>query len=113
MVNIGLVGCGYWGEKYLRVLGDLTDARLTAVCDRDPVLLGKVSQSKPRLFITDKYDDLLSSNIDAVVIATPAVTHFPLARKALEQGKHVLVEKPFTATSKEAVELIRLAAEQS
>ena len=112
MVNIGLVGCGYWGKKYLRVLGDLSEGRLTAVCDADPVLLEKTLAGKPRLLATTSYDDLLSSNIDAVVIATPAVTHFPLARKALEQGKHVLVEKPFTVTSKESVELIRLAEEQ-
>ena len=108
MVNIGVVGCGYWGPKHIRVCNEMTEARLTTVCDVDERKLQQVRAQYPNVNVTSKYDELLSS-VDAVVIATPVDSHHSLAKKALLHGKHVLIEKPMTSSSREALELIELA----
>jgi predicted dehydrogenase len=110
MTGIGLVGVGKWGENWLRTLASAPDISLRWCCDLNESLLAKVRQRYPHVPTTGSFDDLLRDPAtEGVVIASIAPTHFPLAKKALEAGKHVLVEKPMTLTSTDAAELNRLA----
>lgn len=94
-VRIALIGFGYWGPNYARVLHELPGVQLVLVCDRDS---GRVAQVRERYAGVDtcsQPDDVFGrADVDAVVIATPASTHQDLVRSALESGRHVLVEKP-------------------
>lgn len=112
-LRFGLIGLGYWGPKLARNLESLPQASLEIVADLNPLALKKAKDERPWIKITDRIEDIFSSNVDAVVIATPVSTHFELARKALLHGKHVLVEKPLTASVAEAEELIALAEQQN
>ncbi len=109
MINIGVVGCGYWGPKHIRVCHELRDVALTSVCDIDENRLQPVQSQYPTVHSTTDYKEFLKTNLDAVIIATPVNTHYQLAKEALLSDKHVLIEKPITATSQEALELINLA----
>jgi len=110
VVRIGVIGYGYWGPNIVRNFFNAQNATVVAVCDLNPKSLERVRKTYPFLQLTtDPADILTSPNIDAVAIVTPISQHFPLAKKALENGKHVFVEKPFTRTSAEAEELILLA----
>lgn len=113
MINVGIVGCGYWGAKHVRIFSALSGAKLTMVCDADDEVLRQVRDQYANIRTTPDYGNLLRSQIDAVVIATPVSSHYQLAKEALEHGKHVLVEKPMTADSNQALELIRLADMQN
>ncbi len=108
-IKVGLAGCGYWGSKHLRVLNELPDCELAAVCEPSTENLGRVSKALLPEFVTDEFDEMLKTDIDAVVIAAPARLHYPLAKAALLKGKHVLTEKPFATTSQHALELAELA----
>ncbi|MBD3333987.1 MAG: gfo/Idh/MocA family oxidoreductase, partial [Candidatus Eisenbacteria bacterium] len=103
-------GCGYWGPNLVR---NLVESRLThqvTVCDLDPAKLTRVLTRYPAVHVTQHFEEILADDdIDGVCIATPLVAHYPLALKALEAGKHVFLEKPFTASSQEAVRLVELA----
>ncbi|OGO23742.1 MAG: hypothetical protein A2144_05200 [Chloroflexi bacterium RBG_16_50_9] len=109
MVNISVVGCGYWGPKHIRVCYESTEASLTTVCDLDEGKLKQVRTQYPNVKTTNRFNDLLGDGIDAVVIATPVNTHYQLAKLALLHDKHVMIEKPMTSTSDEALELVQLA----
>src|SRR6059036_2102349 len=110
MIRTGVIGYGYWGPNIVRNLRSLEGCQLAAVCDQSPAALQRVRQAYPDLSVTRKpYDLLTSSEIDAVAVVTPVSTHFDLAKVALENGKHVFIEKPFTATTRQAEELIELA----
>jgi predicted dehydrogenase len=113
MVNIGIVGCGYWGPKHIRVCSELTGAKLSTVCDLDEHKLHQVRNQYPSLETTHDFRALLQNGVDAVVIATPVSTHYKLAKEALLYDKHVLIEKPMTTTSREASELIELAEKRN
>ncbi len=113
MINIGVVGCGYWGPKHIRVCSELAGAKLLAVCDLDERKLQQVRAQYTNLETTTSFKALLQSSVDAVVIATPVSTHYKLAKEALLYDKHVLMEKPITATSREALELIELAEKRN
>lgn len=108
-VRVGLAGCGYWGRKHLRVLHELADCEIKALCEPSPAALATVPRAYLPELVTDDFDAFLNSGIDAVVIATPAHTHYPLAARALEADKHVLIEKPFTTRTSDALTLIYLA----
>jgi predicted dehydrogenase len=108
-VKVGIVGCGYWGSKHLRVFNELPNAEVVALCDASEANIAKQPKGFLPPLVTGDYEEFLNSNIDAVVIATPARTHYPLALKALQRGKHVLTEKPFATSSSQAEELIRAA----
>jgi len=108
-LSFGLIGWGYWGPKLARNLESLPQASLEIVADLDPMSLAKVSAERPWIKTTTRVEDVFSSNVDGIVIATPVSTHFDLARKALGHGKHILVEKPLTTSVCEAEELIALA----
>lgn len=109
-MDVGLIGFGYWGANYLRVLSELHDTNLMYVCDSDGDKLTNLA-GKGYVLTSDVRRVAEDSVIDAVVIATPASTHFALAKLMLESDKHVLVEKPLTMNYQEAIKLSELARE--
>jgi predicted dehydrogenase len=110
MVNVAVIGCGYWGPNLIRNVNACPDTALRVICDRDPSRLERMSSQYPAAETATDADAVFSrDDVDAVVVATPVRTHFPLVRAALEAGKHALVEKPMTQTPAEAEELVRLA----
>jgi predicted dehydrogenase len=109
MIRIGVIGCGYWGPLHIRVFHDLAGAIVTAAADLDPARLAHVAVAYPDIRTTADVEDLLAGPVDAVVIATPAGTHAPLAAMALRAGKHVLVEKPLATCTADAEALAALA----
>jgi predicted dehydrogenase len=110
-IRFAVVGLGYWGPNLVRNLFDLDGAELSHVCDVRTEALENITRRYPSLMTTESLDEVLADKtIDAVAIATPVMTHFPLARAALEAGKHVIVEKPLAASSAEAQQLIELAS---
>ena len=109
-ISVGVIGCGYWGPNLIRNFAESEAAELRWVCDRDARRLEKVARRYPAARATADCGELFDDpRLDALVIATPVATHYPFARRALEAGKHVLVEKPLTASAREAEELIALA----
>jgi predicted dehydrogenase len=111
MIKLGVIGYGYWGPNIVRNFLGHQDCQVVSVCDKNSVALARLLGRHPGIRVTTEADDILTSpEIDAVAIVTPVSYHFELAKRALENGKHVFVEKPFTATSAEAEELIELAA---
>jgi predicted dehydrogenase len=101
---------GYWGPNLARNAAAVESTQLAALCDRDAARLARIGAQFPAASRYDDVEKLLADEaVDAVCIATPVATHFRLAKAALEAGKHVLVEKPFTASAAEADELIALA----
>ena len=112
-MNIAIIGYGYWGPNLLRNFSQVNNCKVKMVSDFRQDRLVIVSKTYPGIKVsTDPDDILLSKEIDAVIIATPVFTHFSLAKKALENGKHVLLEKPMTSTIKEAEELMNLAKQK-
>src|SRR5437870_971979 len=114
MINIGVIGCGYWGPNLIRNLNKVKDCCVVAVADQRADRLEAVKHLKSDMKATTIAGELVDSDsIDAIVIATPISTHFDLARACLARGKHVLIEKPITKTVAQAEELIRLAEKKS
>ncbi|NLE00994.1 MAG: Gfo/Idh/MocA family oxidoreductase [Fibrobacter sp.] len=110
MVCIGVIGYGYWGPNIVRNFNGTGGARVVAVSDKNSAILEKVKGLYSGIAVMDNPMDLIRSpSIDAVAIVTPVSTHYELARAALENGKHVFVEKPFTANVAQAEELIEIA----
>jgi predicted dehydrogenase len=110
MIRIGVIGYGYWGPNIVRNLRAVDGCEVAAVCDRSPSALKRVAQAYPDVAImTDAWELMTSPKIDAIAIVTPVNTHFPLAKTALENGKHVFIEKPFTSSTAQAEQLIELA----
>jgi predicted dehydrogenase len=110
MINIGVIGYGYWGPNIVRNFSSIDGTRVIGICDSDQQAMERARRSYPHAATTRDCNDILASpEVDAVAVITPVSTHFDLARKALENGKHVFVEKPFTATVAQAEELITLA----
>lgn len=114
MVRLGVIGYGYWGPNIVRNFSGHQDCKVVAVCDKNPAALARVLGRHPGVRVTTEVDDIVAAtDIDAVAIVTPVSYHYELAKKALENGKHVFVEKPFTATSAQAEDLIELAERQN
>jgi predicted dehydrogenase len=108
--TVGVIGCGYWGPNLLRNFAENETAELSWICDLDPSRLEVMSRRYPAARTTTDYQTILADReVDAVAIATPVGTHFNFAREAIDAGKHVLVEKPLTASVAEAEQLIELA----
>jgi predicted dehydrogenase len=108
-IRIGIVGCGYWGPNLIRNFSSCPLAEVAAVCDASPARLEAMGRSFPYVARVGSLDELLKLRLDAVAIATPVSTHFPLAERCLNAGLHVLVEKPLAWTVSEARTLIELA----
>jgi len=110
MINIAVIGYGYWGPNIVRNLALLSGVRISWICDMNPKVLADIPRQYPTIKTTKNTDDIFNDKkTDAVIIATPPKTHFSLAKAAFDAGKHVLVEKPMTTTSIEAKTLIKLA----
>ena len=111
MVRVGVIGYGYWGPNIVRNLYGQKNAQVTMVCDQNTAALGRARKAYPALeAVSDPLEIVRSPRVDAVAVITPVWTHYELARLALEHGKHVFIEKPFTSNSAQAEELIELAA---
>jgi len=110
MVKFGVIGYGYWGPNVVRNLDRLDEAKVVGVCDMSPSARKKVAKAYPDVRVTDNASELMTSpEIDAIAVVTPVWTHYDLAKAALENGKHIFVEKPFTSNRVQAEELIELA----
>ena len=107
MVNIGVIGYGYWGPNLVRNFSGIPEAQVRSVADLDQQRLGLLKTRFPAIETTTDCRTLISDpSIDAVVIATPVSSHFELALQALRGGKHVFIEKPLTETAEQAEQLI-------
>jgi len=114
MIRVGVIGYGYWGPNVVRNLHGLDDIQVDVVCDKSPAALARARKAYPNIATTsDPCEILASPDIDAVAVITPVWTHYELTKKALQNGKHVFVEKPFTSNSSQAEELIEVAAQKN
>jgi predicted dehydrogenase len=109
-IKIGIVGCGYWGPNLVRNFSSCPQTEVVALCDVSPSRLEAIGRNFPHLTRVESLDKLLDLRLDAVAIATPVSTHYPLAERCLNAGLHVLVEKPLASTVAEARALLELAA---
>src|ERR1700740_2630523 len=110
MIRVGVIGYGYWGPNIVRNFQQAEGSRVVAVCDKSDKSLRRAQQAYPELRVSSNADDLLTAtDIDMIAVVTPVWTHFELAKKALQNGKHVFVEKPFTCSTDKGEELIELA----
>jgi predicted dehydrogenase len=113
-LRIGVIGYGYWGPNIARNLQGLDNAQLAMVCDKSEPALKRAARACPQVHLTTDFSEVLRSpDVDAVAVVTPVWTHYELAKAALENGKHVFVEKPFTSSVRQAEELIELAAKRN
>ncbi len=110
MIRVGVIGYGYWGPNIVRNFMEASDATVAAVCDVRAERLALAASRYPTIRTTNDYQEVLrDSTIDAIAIPTPVFTHFELAMQALKADKHVLIEKPMTATAEQALRLIEEA----
>lgn len=110
MINVGVVGVGYWGPNIIRNFDGFEGANMMMCSDLRPERLAFIRKKFPTIQTTPDYSEIIhSSSIDAVAICTPVFTHYEIAKAALQAGKHVLLEKPMTSTSAQAEELVELA----
>jgi predicted dehydrogenase len=110
MIRIGVIGYGYWGPNIVRNFNAVEGSKVVSLCDINPEMLTLAKINYPHLEVTHDYDEILSrKDIDVVAIVTPVSTHFELSKRALQNGKHIFVEKPFTSSVEQAEELIELA----
>jgi len=109
-VKFGVIGYGYWGPNIVRNLQSTSGAEVAAVCDKSSASRKKVHKNCPGVYVTaDALELVTSPELDAVAVVTPVWTHFELAKIALDNGKHVFIEKPFTSNVAQAEQLINLA----
>jgi predicted dehydrogenase len=109
-LNAAVIGLGYWGPNLIRNLQELPLVDKLTACDTRPERLAAISRRFPAVRTTTNYDEVLADpSIDAVLIATPISTHYPLAAAALRAGKHVFVEKPLAASSEHVISMMELA----
>jgi predicted dehydrogenase len=110
ILRVGVIGCGQWGQNYLRVLSELEHTELVAACDLRPHIRQWVTKRYPGVHVVASVDELVDDGqLQAVVVATEARTHFAIASAALRAGKHILCEKPLTTEVGEARALVQLA----
>jgi predicted dehydrogenase len=110
MINVGIIGCGYWGPNLVRNYTQIPDSQMLMCCDLDEKKLERMRTLYPGIVTTTEFIEVINNpEIDAIGIATPVFTHYELARQALLFGKHVFVEKPLCHSSEACLELIELA----
>ena len=110
IINIGVVGCGYWGPNLIRNFRALQDCRMRVICDQDVNRLKQLKTLYPEVQTeTDFEKTIADKHLDAIVIATPVRFHYKMAKAALEAGKHVFIEKPMASSSAECEELNSIA----
>jgi predicted dehydrogenase len=108
-VRVGIIGCGYWGPNLIRNFVEMPNAEVISVADLSPERLSHIASRFPGVHTTSDYREFFSMELDAVVIATPPATHYPIARECLLHGLSVMVEKPLTLNTAHAEELVALA----
>ncbi len=108
-INIGVIGCGYWGPNLARNLRQIPECNLRYVCDTNPERLAHMRRLYPEVEGEQNYESLLNGALDAIVIATPVRFHYPMAKASLLAGKHTFIEKPMACSVAECEELIELA----
>jgi predicted dehydrogenase len=114
MINIGIIGYGYWGPNVARNFNSCPGAKLVTISDLNEKRLKLAKATFPFVNISSSPKDVLNSdNIQAIAIVTPVFTHYELGKAALENGKHIFIEKPFTTSAREAEELINLALQKN
>ena len=110
MLKFGVIGYGYWGPNIVRNLRSLEGCQVVGICDQTPAARKRIQSAHPGVPVHSDFRELVeSADVDAIAVITPVWTHYELAKAALENGKHVFVEKPFTSTVGQAEELINLA----
>jgi predicted dehydrogenase len=110
MINVGVVGYGYWGPNVARNFNETPGARVVAISDGDEGSLVRAEQAYPGVrMVRDCANLVTAADVDLIAIVTPVSSHFEIAKAALLNGKHIFVEKPFTASAAQAEELIELA----
>lgn len=113
-MNFGVIGYGYWGPNVVRNLVGLEGSRVVAIAEMSPKARMRAQKAYQDIPVTADASELIRSpEIDAIAVITPVWTHYELAKAALENGKHVFVEKPFTSNSVQAEELINLAEKKN
>jgi predicted dehydrogenase len=114
MLKFGVIGYGYWGPNIVRNLRSLEGCQVVGVCDQTPAARKRITAANPDTPVFSDCNELIQSpNVDAIAVITPVWTHYELTKAALENGKHVFVEKPFTSTVAQAEELINIAAQKN
>lgn len=114
MIKIGVIGCGYWGPNLIRNFNNQPEAEIVAISDLDEDRLAQVGSAYPNSLKTTDYREFLSDpEIDAVVVATPMSTHYPLGSEVLEAGKHLFLEKPMATRVEDCAKLNALAASKN
>ncbi|HEX9414719.1 MAG TPA: Gfo/Idh/MocA family oxidoreductase [Ktedonobacterales bacterium] len=109
-LKVGVVGCGQWGQNYLRVLSELDDTELCAACDLRAEVRERIAARYPGVRVLTRVEEILADDgLEAVVVATEARAHYEVVATALRRGKHVLCEKPLTLAVEQAAELAHLA----
>src|SRR5262245_6860709 len=102
-LKVGVIGYGYWGPNIVRNFHGLDNCEVMTVCDKSTSALKRANRAYPHVPVTTDFSEVLTSpEIDAVAVITPVWTHYELAKAALQNGKHVFVEKPFTSNSSQA-----------
>ena len=110
MINIGVIGYGYWGPNLVRNFAEVSRVKLASVADFSPDKLGLVQRRFPTIKATTDFQEIVRDpEIDAIAIATPVTTHFELGMAVLKAGKHLWLEKPMTETSLQARQLVEEA----
>ena len=111
--QMGVVGLGYWGPNLIRAVSEISDARVSAICDLDRARLVQFADRYPSARPTERFEDLLEDpSLDAIMIATPITTHYELTMRALRAGKHVFVEKPLATSGVHADAIVEAAGER-
>jgi len=114
MIRFGVIGYGYWGPNIVRNLRALEGCQVVGICDQTPAARKRIAAANPGIPVHSDANELIKSpDVDAIAVITPVWTHYELTKAALENGKHVFVEKPFTSTGAQAEELINLAAQKN
>ena len=111
-MNIGIIGFGYWGQNLVRNFKNIKNCNVTHIAESQKERHERIHKLYPDITISTFNQIITNSNIDAVVIATSISSHYELAKAALENDKHVLIEKPMADSEKNALELIRLSKQQ-
>jgi predicted dehydrogenase len=113
VLTVAVIGCGYWGPNFIRNFTQFPNVRMKLAVDLNKERLRHIRQLYPSVGTSTSMDDVINDpEIDAAVVATPVSTHHPIAKRLLEAGKHVLVEKPMAASIAEAEDLHRIAQER-
>jgi len=112
-MNVAVVGCGYWGPNLIRNFSGLADCQMKVICDLDIKRLNHLKALFPAVEISTSFKELVArQDVDALVIATSASTHYAMAKQSLLAGKHTFIEKPMATSSAECDELVQLAADR-